>query len=256
MSIINRKDEKLIRNFCKKVKNNLKESKHIQNEVEEELFENIKAKALSLVNENVTPSMAVKLALDEYESPKSVLEELSEEYKVKKTINNKFLSFSILLFFVSAVILSGFYYWNIYLIQKDFDRATMDVDILAVKQMGNESALPYLVTENPTIEAIWTTISNEKNKDRSTYVFPENLNLGVNMFERTDNIFYETVFHGYVSDIGNKNFQIEMNVAQVHLKSTIFFIGALILLLSLSFFIYWVKDNIKYKYSNKNVQTA
>lgn len=256
MSIINRKDEKSIRNFCKKVKNNLKESKHIQNEVEEELFENIKAKALSLVNENVTPSMAVKLALDEYESPKSVLEELSEEYKVKKTINNKFLGFSILLFFVSTVILSGFYYWNTYLIQKDFDRATMDVDILALKQMGNESTLPYLVTENPTIEAIWTTISNEKNKDGSTYVFPENLNLNVNMFERTDNIFYETVFYGYSSNKGNKNFQIEIDVAHVQLKPTVFFIGAFILLLSLSFFLYWVIDNIKFKHFNKNVKTA
>ncbi|WP_260288499.1 hypothetical protein [Peribacillus aracenensis] len=247
MTKINRDDEKLIRNFCKKVKYNLKESNSIKNDVEEELFGNIKEKAISYMDTGIVSNSAVKMAISEYESPQSVLKELSAEYKVKKFTNNKFLGLAFLLFFVSAFTILGFYFWNMHLVQKDFDRATIDVDLFAMKEIENHSTLPYLVNENPTIKAIWMTTGKSESQGK-TYVYPENLNQEPDKYQRKDNIFYGTVFSGYVSDIGNKNFQIEMDIAQIHLKPTVLFIGAFMLLFSLVLFIYWVRDNIRYRY--------
>lgn len=70
--------------------------------------------------------------------------------------------------------MSFFYFWNMYLLQKDFDRATMDIELLVKNETGNDATLQYLVNENPTIEAAWTTIINKGTNTESTYVFPEN----------------------------------------------------------------------------------
>lgn len=73
MKTLSSNDKKLIRNFCKRVVHHLKEPRPVKHEVEEELFSNIKNLALSYVDEKATPHKAVKMALNKYESPQSVL---------------------------------------------------------------------------------------------------------------------------------------------------------------------------------------
>ncbi|MFT8322649.1 MAG: hypothetical protein ABF649_17340 [Bacillus sp. (in: firmicutes)] len=244
--------DKKIRHFCKQVKNNLKEPYSVKLEVEEELYESIKDKMNVYIEKDFSPEIAVELAIREYESPQSVLTELANEYKIKKYTKNTFLTISILLFLIGSFILGSVYCWNKVVAEKEINRITQAMDILALKGMKNQSIIPTIVDENQTIEAIWISIKSSEKQSSLTYVYPEYLPLEYKHFKRENNIFYQTTLKKYSYDNKSGKLLIKVTVAQLHANPSFSIIGITLILLSLSLAILWVGEN--YRYRNPRVQ--
>lgn len=248
MKTISAADEKQIRGFSEKVRNHLREPKHIKNEVEEELFSNTRNLAGSYRSEKVSSAEAVRLALNEYGSPESVVSELSTEYKVKKFICNKYLVFSGLLFLIGAIVVSSFYFWNSYLVQEASAKVSMDLERSALLgSYDGELMLPIIVEENRTIEAVWSRFVNVQEGIEHTYIYPKHVSPDIDEYERKNSLFHYTAFHGYSAEPGPEYAQIDVTVAHTYLKNTVVYSGIFLLGLSLLLFVYWIIKNSRYR---------
>lgn len=248
MKTISAADEKKIRSFSEKVRNHLREPKHVKNEVEEELFSNIRSLADSYQTEKVNSEEAVCLALHEYGSPESVVRELSAEYKVRKLTSKKLLGLSGLLFLIGAIVVSIFYFWNYYLVEEASSKFSRDLERSALLKIDNaEIITPLIMAENRPIEAVWSRYVDAQEGIDNTYIFPEHVSPDIDEYERKNSLFHYTSFHGYSGEPGPEYARIDITIALTYLKNTVVHSGVFLLALSLLFFVYWIIKNGRYR---------
>jgi len=203
-----------------------------------------------------------RLILEKYHSPKSFFKKYSNIYKLRNTKKaSPLLYVAIILFLSSIVVLSTFYFWNNYILDK---QAQQFYELLPIEEQYTESRtqdiITYTVDHYSSIRAAWVNIVPEEHYQMSNevyqYTYSPNAISPTLQEDTTKNRFYDIVYFSFSSSLPNSEMMIDAKIAQIQLNHIILYIGVLLFINYWFVFAYWALKNLHYTHQNRLTITA